>query len=463
MRASRRVAASIVACSAVLPGCDFTSFETFRSHAPVVTVQAPNNFPSNRYGGLVAVAADAQLNDWLVVSDGIGTPVVVQPLRFNDVIAPGTPDAQFVCSSASDCGGSMRFGAAIAAIDAWQDGTACAMSGSFGAVHSVEMRCVGNTPARHFMLTPTPGLEMAGFGLAIAAPRRHRFADLPARDVLFVGAPAVTGAVLAVTPSGSVNITPHGVSANGLGSALAVGRFRASDGTIELLLAVGSTSGTVVVMHGDPRAPGGARPMQPLGCFMGSEPGFGLALTTADLDGDGSDEIVVGNGAEVNNRVDAVHVYSPAQATSPTNCNATWPELLTVHCSDVADRGVTCANLASGFGSALSAGDLDGDGRDEVLVGAHFATVDGVAHAGAVYVLSSSGTGAALTVTTGAVLRDQAPVAEAELGRDVRAALIGHREEPIVAAPGAFAVRLFFCSGIPGDRPNTPGLSAECR
>jgi len=336
------------------------------------------------------------------------------------------------------------------------------MTGSFGAVHSVEMRCVGSTPARQFTLAPTPGLETAGFGLAIAAPRRHRVGDPPAHDVLFVGAPAGPGHVLAVTPGGTSDITPHVVNTTALGSALAVGRFRASDGTIELLLAAGSTSGTVVVMHGDPRA---SRAMEPLGCFMPmqSEPGFGLALTTADLDGDGSDEIVVGGGADAGGRVDAVHVYATAQATSPTNCNATWPEMLTVHCSDVGDRGVTCTNLASGFGSALSAGDLDGDGRDEVLVGAHFATVDGVTHAGAVYVLSSSGTGAALTLTTGAVLRDQAPEADVELGRDLRVALIGRREEPIVAAPGALAVRVFFCSGLAGDRPGATGLSAECR
>lgn len=331
MQSPRSAVAAIVLCMACVPACDFTSFDTFRSHAPIVTIQQPDNFPSNRYGGLVAVASDSALNDWLVVSDGLGTPVVVQPLRVGGVIAPGTPAAQFVCSSVSDCGGAMRFGEGIAAIDAWADGTGCAMTGSFGTVHSVQMRCVGNSPARRFTLTPPPGLEMAGFGLAIAAPRRHRFGEALVHDLVFVGAPAGAGHVVAITPAGSVDVTPSLPTVTALGSALAIGRFHASDGSSDLLLVAGSTSGSVVVMHGDPRA---MRPMQPLGCFTRSDAGFGLALTTADLDGDGSDEIVVGNGAAASGRLDTVHVYSTAQATGMANCDAPWPELLSVSCAD---------------------------------------------------------------------------------------------------------------------------------
>ncbi|MEI8256381.1 MAG: integrin alpha, partial [Deltaproteobacteria bacterium] len=167
--------------------------------------------------------------------------------------------------------------------------------------------------------------------------------------------------------------------------------------------------------------------------------------------------------SEASGRVDAVHVYATAQANGSSACDAPWPEVLAVQCSDVADRGVRCAGLPAHFGTAIATGDVDGDGRDELLVGAPHATVDQTTRAGAVYVLRGSGSGAALTLATSTVLRDAAPTVDAFLGRDVRVALIGQREEPIVAAPGITAVRVYFCTGLDGDRPNTAGLGLECR
>jgi hypothetical protein len=381
-------------------------------------------------------------------------------MRADDQVPPLSPSSQLMCSAPTDCGGSMRFGTDLGGIDGWQDGVACAMTGSFGGIHSIMMRCLGNNPTRSFTLTPPGGLEMAGFGLAIATPRRHRMADPPVHDVIFAGAPAGAGHIVALTPGTASDITPHVMNVTALGSALAVGRFRAADGVTELLVVAGSTSGTIVALHGDPRV---GRAMQPLGCFAQTEPGFGLALTTADLDGDGSDEIVVGDGVENTGRADVVHVYSTSQAMGISTCDNSWPEVSSVHCADVAARGVTCSQLASGFGSALAAGDLDGDGRDELLVGAHFASVDGIDHAGAVYVMRATGSGASLTLSTASVLRDSAPSADTELGRQVRVALLGAREEAIATAQGAAAVRVFLCTGIPGDRPGDNGLSSECR
>lgn len=443
-------------------GCDFTAFDTFRSHTSIVTLTPPEGFTGQRYGRFVAVASDtASDTDWLVQSAGLGTPVVAQPLRARDVMAPARLGSQVVCSAPTDCGASMsRFGLALGAIDGWADGVACAMTGSFGAVHSIAMRCLGNTPAREFTLRAPPGLEQAGFGLAMAVPRRHHVSDAPARDLVFAAATAGAGHVFAVTPTAVTDVTPGVTGATAIGSALSVGRFRASDGVSELLLVAGSANSAVAVMHGDPRA---GRPMQLLGCFSRSEPGFGLVITSGDLDGDGTDEIIVSDGSEASGRLDTVRVYSMAQANGSSACDTPWPEMLSVSCADFTDRSVWCAGLSTLFGSALAAGDLDGDGRDELLVGAPHATVDQATRAGAVFVLHASGRGAALSVATRAVLRDGAPSTDALLGYDVRIALIGQREEPIVAAPGSSAVRVYFCSGLDGDRPDTAGLTQECR
>jgi hypothetical protein len=213
-------------------------------------------------------------------------------------------------------------------------------------------------------------------------------------------------------------------------------------------------------MHGDPRA---GRAMQPVGCVLQTEPGFGLAVATADLDGDGNDEIAVGAGSENAGRMDVVHVYSTANAPGDTTCDTTWSERLAIRCANATDRDVTCEGFSSGFGSSIAGGDVDGDGRDELFVGIPNAAVHSVTRAGAVFVYKATGTGASIALTRAAVLRDQEPQVDYMLGREVRVALIGTREEPFVAVPGQPAVRMFVCTGLDGDRPMANGLSEECR
>jgi hypothetical protein len=194
-----------------------------------------------------------------------------------------------------------------------------------------------------------------------------------------------------------------------------------------------------------------------------TEPGFGLAGATADHDGGGTPEIAGGAGSENAGRMDVVHVYSTANANAAVTCDTSWTERFAVRCSNAVDREVVCEGFASGFGSSIAGGDLDGDGRDELLVGVPDATVHDVTHAGAVYVYASTGSGTSLAVARAAVLRDAEPRGDYLLGREVRVALIGSREEPIVAVPGQPAVRVFFCTGLDGDRPMANGLSEECR
>jgi len=92
---------------------------------------------------------------------------------------------------------------------------------------------------------------------------------------------------------------------------------------------------------------------------------FGRRMVVGDFDGDGRSDVVVS---------------SPAS-------NRAWVYL---NDGDLTD-GLTGAMLdapadASGFGASLAVGDLDGDGADELLIGAPLTDVDGATNAGSAYV-----------------------------------------------------------------------------
>lgn len=167
------------------------------------------------------------------------------------------------------------------------------------------------------------------------------------------------------------------------GVNLAAGDFDA-DGWIDLAVgapgeALGDapSSGAVFIYHGSMSGLVGERVLDQSGLGLPEQGDkFGSALATADFDGDGHADLAVGAPGEAPGQEPqsgAVFVYrgtpkglAPAQALD--------------------QRGLDHNELGDRFGHALTAGDYNGDGRDELAIGAPGETLGSDPHSGAVFV-----------------------------------------------------------------------------
>jgi FG-GAP repeat len=302
-------------------------------------------------------------------SDKLTSLTCLAPTCGNGVVEPGEecdpPDVQEQCAAVTVCdatcrsealpSGGDRFGAAVASCDFDGDGFADLAVG----VPLEDVGAAVDAGAVNVLYGGPAGLSDAG----------NKFLN---EDLL--GGAAEEG--------------------DRFGSALGAGDFN-GDGFCDLAVGIPgkdagaeAEAGATRVLYGGPAGLNAGNTQlwtqNDPGIADAAEAGdrFGGALTAGDFDHDGFDDLAIGvPGEDVGAAIDggAVHVlYGTAQRLTDVNS-----QFWTRDDADIADA----AETGDRFGSALTAGDFDGDGFADLAIGIPGADVGGVAEAGAVTIL----------------------------------------------------------------------------
>jgi hypothetical protein len=211
--------------------------------------------------------------------------------------------------------------------------------------------------------------------------------------LVLVAAATVTPAGVMLATSSAAGAAPAGprVQADFNGDNaedLAVGVPFESVGTVDLAGAVN------VLYGGQPRLAGaGSQLFTQATTGIGSDPefgdNFGEAVAVGDFDGDGIDDLAVGAPGESVGTVDSAGAVNVIFGSSAGLNHGRPSQLFTQN-----NLGVgRAAGEFDFFGEALAAGDLDGDGAEDLAIGAPDANVGSAVAAGLVDVVYGSAAG----------------------------------------------------------------------
>ena len=205
---------------------------------------------------------------------------------------------------------------------------------------------------------------------------------------------------------------------------------------------------------------------------------FGWPVIRGDFNGDGVDDLAMGSGRSFTSGSAYVLLGRASTPVNPTPFAATIDLSLLDGTDGFRFTDAAQNNIRTGF-SLANPGDLNGDGIDDLLVGAPFATVNGLPSAGRAYVLygSASGFPAVIGVAdidgsngfliNGTIANETFgwAVAAGDLNGDGRPDLaIGANSEPAGAGrpPGNVYLFLGRSGGFPATiDPDAPGITLD--
>jgi hypothetical protein len=408
-------------------GCTWTRFDDVVEKSPIQILKAPGTLT----GLGTSVAAMRGQSATLGFAKGDQGYAVYQ-FQADDLASSSALD-QGSCNAAGKCWLSDSV-AAVSGVSA-PSGNPCFAFGveaSEGQSAQVALYCEGHEMHGIGLPTPTPS-EISELGTS-AKPPKIRFASGPrlAPDLLVAAMPISATVWFYAVDTASPIIVPRPTSAgDSFGNTLAV----AGTGESRFVAVGEPDAGVLRVMATD----GKTTPSAVL--CIGGNTGFTKALAAGHFVSADSEDLAVASDAGI--------LVLPALGTLAfstdieTACVSTAALVTarTLDCSQLFPSSGTCEGLSE---VALAASDLDGDGLDELLIGAPSVSARGSAAAGKLLLASFGG-------PEPTVVGELSP-SSAESGDRFGSSIVGvplSRPEVVLAgAPGGNKLAALFCTSL---------------